>query len=48
MVKTNAEKQKEYTERVKSKQNSDYLKIDKERKRAKRELLKKSPAQYQE
>ena len=48
MVKTNAEKQKEYRERVKATQNSDYLKKDKERIRAKRELLKKSPAQYQE
>ena len=48
MVKTNAEKQKEYREQVKAKQNSDYLKKDRERKRAKRELLKKSPAQYQE
>ena len=48
MVKTNAEKQIEYREQVKAKQNSDYLKKDRERKRAKRELLKKSPAQYQE
>ena len=48
MAKTNAKKQREYTERVKAKQNSDYLKKDSERKRAKRELLKKSPAQYQE
>ena len=32
MVKTNAEKQKEYRERVEAKQNSDYLKKDRERK----------------
>ena len=48
MVKTNGEKQNEYRERVKAKQNSDYLKKVRERKRAKRELLKKSPVQYQE
>ena len=48
MVKTNAEKQKEYREQVKAKQNSDYLKKDRERKTAKGELLKKSPAHYQQ
>ena len=37
MVKTNAEKQKEYRERVKTKQNSDYRKKDRERKRAEKE-----------
>ena len=44
MVKTNPEKQKEYREQVKAKQNSDCLKKDRERKKRKRELLKKSPA----
>ena len=48
MVKTNAEKQEEYRERVKAKQKSDYIKKDKEIKRTKRELLKKSTAQYQD
>ena len=48
MAKTNAEKQREYTEQVKVKQNSDYLKKDRERKPAQRELLKKPLAKYQE
>ena len=48
MVKTNAEKQKEYREWVKAKQNSDYLKKDRKRKKVNKELLKKSPVQYRE
>ena len=48
MVKTDTEKQKEYRELGQAKQNSDYLKKDRERKRVKRELWKKSAAQHQE
>ena len=46
--KTNAEKQKEYREQVKAKQNSDYLKKDRKTKKVKKVLLRKSPVQYQE
>ena len=44
MVKTNAEKQKEYIERVKAK-NSDLAKKRQGKKKSK-ELLKKFPAQH--
>ena len=40
MAKTNAQKQKEYRERLKAKENSDSLKKDRERKKAKRDMLK--------
>ena len=46
--KTNAEKQKEYREQVKAKQNSDYLKKDRKTKKVKKVLLRKSPVQHQE
>ena len=40
MAKTNVQKQKEYRERLKAKENADFLKKDRERKKAKRDMLK--------
>ena len=49
MVKTNAEKQKDYREQVKTKKKKFWLPKKRQRKkRAERELLKKSSAQYHE
>ena len=48
MAKTSAQRQKEYRERLKAKENSDSLKKDRERKKAKWDMLKNSPAQYNE
>ena len=47
MAKTNAQK-KEYRECLKAKDNSDYLKKDREGKKAKKDMLKNSPAQCNE
>ena len=48
-TKTNAQKQKEYKECLRAKENSDYvIKKDKEGKEAKRDMLENSPAQYNE